>query len=220
MKVACLSDTHGHLPEIPECDLLLLGGDYCPFPKHFQEGWFRQQMAPWLAKISEKTKVVGVAGNHDWIFELHPHLVPKMEWTYLQDSGTEFNGFKIWGTPWQPRFFDWAFNADEPKLTMVWDMIPDDTDILVLHGPPYGYGDKSTFRTNYDGEWPGYEHAGSPSLLKRIEAIKPKLVVAGHIHPGYGRYMIGESTVFINASYVYDANRKYVPRGDIQVVEL
>jgi Icc-related predicted phosphoesterase len=134
-----------------------------------------------------------------------------MEWSYLEDSGIEWNGLKIWGSPWQPRFFDWAFNADEPDLERIWDKIPDDTDILVLHGPPHGYGDKAS-RVNAAG----FEHTGSPSLLERIKAIKPKLAVAGHIHSGYGIYEIGE-TIFVNASLV---NEKYIPTNAVITIEL
>jgi Icc-related predicted phosphoesterase len=208
MKICCASDLHGHLPKVPECDLLLLGGDYCPANKTMQYFWFAKTFAPWLKEISDRVPVIGVSGNHDWMFEdFGPEDWPILRWTYLQDSGTEFQGLKIWGTPWQPRFYDWAFNMDEPDLEKRWALIPDDTDILLLHGPPYGYGDFSPH---------GHEHTGSPSLLKKIEEIKPKLVVAGHIHAGYGRYNIGE-TVFINAAHV---NEQYKPVNALQIVEL
>lgn len=206
MRIAAVSDLHGHFPEIPECDLLLLAGDYCPV-SYGQQHWFRNRFAPWINKVSEKTKIIGVAGNHDMIFQEAPHLVPEMNWTYLQDSGCEFRGLKIYGTPWQPRFFDWAFNADEDELAETWSLIPDDTDILVLHGPPRGYGDFSPF---------GNEHTGSLSLLARIYEIQPKLVVAGHIHSGYGRYEIGD-TVFLNCAMV---DEKYKPVNPAHVIEL
>lgn len=206
MKIACLSDTHGHFPEVPDCDLLLLGGDYCPHTTG-QQWWFKKHFAPWLEELSKRMKIVGVAGNHDLVFETDPELVPAMNWTYLQDSGCEVNGLKIWGSPWQLRFYDWAFNADESQLKEKWDLIPDDTDIVVLHGPPLGYGDLSPY---------GNEHCGSPSLLKRIEDIQPKLVIYGHIHSGYGKYMVGETTC-LNCSLV---NEKYVSVNPIQIVEI
>jgi Icc-related predicted phosphoesterase len=211
MKICCLSDLHGHLPNIPECDLLLLAGDY---PKGWcgeDHWWYRDNFQPWLEYTSQKCKIIGVAGNHDRVFQKNFDSLPKMEWTYLQDSGTEWNGLKIWGSPWQPRFYDWAFNADEAELKQKWDLIPENTDVLVLHGPPHGYGDRAP-RVNEKG----YENTGSPSLLERIKSLKLKLVVAGHIHSGYGRYQIGE-TIFVNAAFV---NEQYIPSHEPIVVEL
>ncbi len=191
MKVCCLSDIHGFLPKVPECDLLILAGDYCPTSNiNKQFAWFNKFFAPWLER--QTAKVIGVAGNHDWIFEKRPESVPEMNWTYLQDSRVTWNGFNFWGSPWQARFWDWAFNADEEFMEHKWSLIPDDTDILILHGPPHGYGDFSPF---------GKVHTGSPSLTKRILEVKPQLVVAGHIHSGYGRYQLEETTI-INAAYV------------------
>lgn len=205
MKVCCLSDTHGFLPDVPDCDLLLLGGDYCR--GHGDPFWYHRQFSPWIAGLAKRMKVIGVAGNHDKIFEEFPDSVPKMDWTYLQDSGVEWQGLNIYGSPWQPRFYDWSFNADEPQLERIWEKIPANTDILLLHGPPHGYGDFSPY---------GREHTGSPSLLRKIQDIRPKLVVAGHIHSGYGRYEIGP-TVFVNASYV---DEQYNPAHPPTIVEI
>jgi Icc-related predicted phosphoesterase len=216
MRVCCLSDLHGHLPEVPECDLLLLGGDYCS--RGYEPWWYRDTLAPWLAGLSKRMTVIGVAGNHDFVFERSPHLVPEMAWTYLQDSGTTFRGMNVWGSPWQPRFYDWAFNADEPELERVWAKIPQGTDILLLHGPPRGYGDRSRYRHNHEDDttWPGYEHAGSPSLTARIEVVKPRLVVCGHIHADYGRYQLG-NTIVVNAAYV---GEQYQPAHEPVLVDL
>lgn len=205
MKVCCVSDLHGYLPTIPDCDLLLIGGDLCRH--HDDWWWYRDTLGPWVNENAKRMKVVAVAGNHDFIFQDLPDMVPKLDWSYLEDSGIEWNGLNIWGSPWQPRFYDWAFNADEPDLERIWQKIPSNTDILLLHGPPRGYGDFSPY---------GKEHTGSPSLLKRIEEIKPKLVVAGHIHSGYGRYMIGE-TIYVNASHV---NEQYKPVNQPWLIEL
>lgn len=206
MKIACLSDLHGYFPEIPECDLLLLGGDYCPTSKD-QLWWYRDFFQPWINKLSTRMKIIGVAGNHDLLFERNPDIIPRMNWTYLQDSGCEFEGFKFWGSPWQTRFYDWAFNADEYEMKQKWAMIPEDTDILLLHGPPRGYGDFSPY---------GKEHTGSQSLTETIERIQPKLVIAGHIHSGYGKYNIGETT-FLNCALV---NEAYKPVNPIQMFEI
>lgn len=205
IKVCCCSDLHGFLPEIPDCDLLVLGGDYCK--DHRNHFWYRDIFKPWIDENANRMKIVGCSGNHDFMFQDTPHLIPKMNWDYLQDNGIAWNGLNIWGSPWQKRFFDWAFNLDEPDLEKKWAFIPDNTDILVLHSPPLGYGDFSSY---------GNEHCGSPSLLKRIEEIKPRLVVFGHVHDSSGIYKIGD-TIAINASYV---NGKYQPTNNPIIVEI
>ncbi|MCI0742983.1 MAG: metallophosphoesterase, partial [Gemmataceae bacterium] len=150
--------------------------------------WLDGPFRSWLRRQPAR-KIIGIAGNHDLLFEREPHLVPRtLPWTYLQDSGARFEGWNIWGTPWQPWFFDWAFNGDPAKLKRQWDLIPDDTDILVVHGPPLGYGDGVPERDHT-------RLCGSPHLLERIRQIKPSLVVFGHIHEGRGVWQLGNTTL-------------------------
>src|SRR6478672_2072725 len=182
--VVAASDLHGYLPDVPPCDLLLLAGDLCPVTDHSsatQAQFLAGPFKDWLERVPAK-HVVGIAGNHDFIFERDPDLVPRgLRWTYLQDAGAGVGGFNVYGTPWQPWFYDWAFNLrPEEELAEKWAMIPDGTDILVCHGPPYGYGDR-TVRG---------DHTGSTSLLERIERVRPRLVVFGHIHEGRGRWTL------------------------------
>ena len=95
---------------------------------------------------------------------------------YLQDSKTEVFGLKIYGTPWQPKFCGWAFNLDRGHALMEkWDQIPDDTDILITHTPPVGYGDLCSTGIR----------AGCVELLTSVQQrIKPKYHIYGHIHEG------------------------------------
>lgn len=205
MRICCISDLHGHLPDVPDCDLLLLGGDY---PRNHNDlNWYKTTFSYWLSNNAKRMKIIGVAGNHDFVFQDKSNKFINMDWTYLEDNGIEWNGLNIYGTPWQPRFYDWAFNADEPDLKKIWSKIPENTDILILHGPPRGFGDFSTY---------GNVHTGSPSLTERIFEIRPKLVVAGHIHSGHGRYQVNE-TLIVNASYV---NERYQPHYPIEIVDL
>src|SRR6266699_514820 len=133
MKIVAVSDMHGFLPDIPECDLLLLAGDLTPVTDHswaFQAQWLDREFRYWL-KAQPARQIIGIAGNHDFIFEQMPELVPQdLAWIYLQDSGTQWEGLNIWGTPWTPVFFDWAFNGQPERLKRQWSFIPDDTDIL------------------------------------------------------------------------------------------
>jgi hypothetical protein len=189
--IVAVSDLHGVLPAIPPCDLLLLGGDLCPTASHHpptQAQWLDGPFRTWLADAPARAKVY-IAGNHDFVFERTPELVPgDLPGIYLQDSMLEWEGLKIWGTPWQPRFFDWAFNLDEPELRLKWALIPTATDVILVHGPPLGYGDAVPSRR-------GVRQTGSPSLLERIDDIKPRLVVFGHIHEGRGVFQRGRSVL-------------------------
>ena len=192
VKVAAASDLHGILPQVPPCDLLLLGGDLCPGWDHscgFQADWLDTDFRKWLEKVPAK-KIVAVAGNHDFVWEQIPEIVPQdLPWTYLQDSGCEWEGLKIWGSPHQKKFGGWAFNLNECDLEEKWDLIPDDTDILILHGPPFGYGDLTI----------DLRREGSPSLTERIKQVKPKLAIWGHIHEARGQWKLGK-TILANVS--------------------
>src|SRR5438105_13436782 len=100
MKIAALSDLHGQLPRnIPACDLLLLAGDLTPVTNHglnFQRDWLDGEFRFWLKRLPAR-KIVGIAGNHDLIFEHSADLVPAdLPWTYLQDSGITWEGLNIW----------------------------------------------------------------------------------------------------------------------------
>jgi hypothetical protein len=185
---------HGQLPRIPECDLLLIAGDICPVMNHdidYQACWLNGNFRRWLWAQPAK-EIVGVAGNHDMIFE--KEKVRALLWTYLCDAMTEKFGLRIFGLPWQKRFHDWAFNLDPPDLALKYEAIPE-CDIIVSHGPPYGYGDIA-----YG------EHHGCPEFTRRIDEIQPKLVVYGHIHCNPGVWTRGKTTL-ANVSVLDDNYR-------------
>jgi Icc-related predicted phosphoesterase len=205
-RIVCTADIHEHLPEIPECDLLLIAGDVSFALKGdlatehaFLEGPF----AEWLERVPAAETVL-IAGNHDQSIEAWG--VPAgLRCHYLEDAGAELCGLKVWGTPWQPWFYDWAFNAPredgERFLAEKFALIPSDADIVICHGPPRGYGDQGK---------------GSSALTDVVQRLQPRLVLAGHIHPGYGRYRLGETEI-INAAYV---DNDYQPANPLVEVEL
>jgi Icc-related predicted phosphoesterase len=216
MKIATLSDTHGRLPpHIDKCDLLLLSGDICPdfhspvrSATNFiqQAKWLSLELKPWLESLPVE-KVIACWGNHDFVGE-HPDYVPtNLPWTLLKDDFFIYKGIKIWGSPWQLPFFDWAFNLSEQALERKYSFIQDDVDIIVSHGPPFMYGD----RTRGSKEHPA-SNCGSISLSEVIQKVKPALVVTGHIHPAYGTYQANEKTIVVNASLV---DENYRPKNDI-----
>ena len=199
MRFACIADLHGRLPDLSglEFDVLLIAGDITPHPaRDFprQIAWLDGKFRRWLERIDRP--VIGCAGNHDIVFQDQPEIVAELNlpWAYLRDSGTRLlNGLYVYGAPWQlPFSHGWTFNLEEPDIRRRWAMIPDDTDILIVHGPPHGHGDWSNY---------GHEHTGSPSLTEWIEEHRPKLICTGHIHEARGVYKIGE-TVVVNSAHV------------------
>lgn len=222
MKICCLSDIHGNLPVIPECDILLLAGDYSPMhSKDIFTDWFLIDFVSWLKECKQRCKyIVGIAGNHDFFFDnnfypkniklnyiynFYKNTVNKHEnWYYLENSSVNIEGFNIYGTPYQKRFYDWAFNLDEEELNKNFEKIPENTDIILTHGPPCGILDKSVYSD---------ERIGSLSLKERALEINAKLVVFGHNHD-CGILKV-ENTIFVNASYVDNA---YVAHGKSPII--
>lgn len=142
MKIVAFSDTHGHhrSVSIPECDLVIFAGDLMTSGyKHFEVKDFGQ----WFSDLPAKHKIL-IAGNHDRLFETDKnYCLSKFssEVTYLEDFYTVIDGLKIWGSPYTPFFYNWAFNRHRGEaIKHHWDLIPHDTDVLVTHGPPYGKG--------------------------------------------------------------------------------
>ncbi len=193
LKCVAISDNHGHLLDIPECDILLIGGDICPVWNHdlfYQRRWLDNDFRLWLEKIPAK-KVVGIAGNHDFIFERLPHLIPEnLRWTYLQDSSIEWEGYNIYGSPWQTGLARWAFYARNEKAIILRDKIPSQTDILITHEPPFGHGD---FLQNG-------EKVGCKFLKEKIEKNNFLVNITGHIHESRGKFKLKNTTVLNVAS--------------------
>jgi predicted phosphohydrolase len=145
----------------------------------------------WLAGLPHRHKVV-IAGNHDFLFEGEPErarrLLPSA--IYLRDEGVELDGFRFWGSPWQPWFHDWAFNLPRgPALAAKWALIPARTDVLLTHGPPHGILDRTV----------AGEPVGCEELTLALARVRPRLHVFGHIHEAYGR-LERDGTLFVNAS--------------------
>ena len=212
-RIVCISDTHGrheHLTSkgmgsiLPEGDLLLHAGDLTNVGGKGEV----QGVLDWLIEIAPRYThgVVFIAGNHDRGFDPKYNLEgdTKPEYlkqrlqdlngvTYLENSSCMIDGIKIWGSPITPWFYGdrWAFNKHRgDEINEVWRGIPDDTDIIITHGPAKGYGD---FTVN------DRSHVGCEHLRYRIHEIKPKLHVFGHIHEGAG--VIKEVDItYINAS--------------------
>lgn len=211
VRVVCISDTHGMHRQlnVPAGDILLNAGD---ITRSGEPGQIEDYLA-WLGEQPHPHKVL-VAGNHD--ITLHTDYYQR-SWRrfhrrygrpldhgqtrtllqqspavhYLEDELVEVAGLRIYGSPWQPTFYDWAFNATRgPEISRYWSRIPDRVDVLVTHGPPLGRGDLTA--TGH--------RAGCLDLLQTIQGrVRPRFHVFGHIHEGYGASTDGQTT-YVNAS--------------------
>jgi predicted phosphohydrolase len=189
MRIVCLSDTHGthERLRVPGGDVLIHAGDFSMNGRPEEIERFDR----WLARLPHAHKIV-VAGNHDFLFEHEPEQAHALLGSalYLRDSLVEVAGLRIWGSPWQPWFHDWAFNLQRgPEIAAKWALIPAGIDVLVTHGPPEKILDRTI----------GREDVGCGDLLRELERVRPRLHVFGHIHEGYGRVERG-GTIYVNAS--------------------
>ena len=205
MRIVALSDQHGYLPEIPQCDLLIVAGDVCPdqFGPFLagndpdqQKAWFDRHVRPWFANAPATHKIL-TWGNHDWCGQActflsdSPARTSTAELQILVDEATTVptsdGVISVWATPWSNQFMNWAFMKAPAALKAIYAQIPKRIDILVSHQPPFGHGDH-----NFN-LWSGrVEHLGSRELLEAIDRVRPKLVICGHIHDGHGRTEHGE----------------------------
>lgn len=180
-----ISDTHGKHRDLNlgPADILIHAGDLTGDGSLDDLKDFND----WLGTLDILTKII-VAGNHDWCFYHRKEESIRIltNAIYLEDSGVMVDGIKFWGSPWQPEFHNWAFNLRRgPDLKKHWDLIPNDTDILITHSPPYKVGDMTSIGL----------HEGCKDLMNAVRRIQPSLHVFGHIHEAYGIY-----NNFINAS--------------------
>jgi len=206
MKITLISDTHNKhkfvTNDLPGGDLLIHAGDISSMGYEHEI----REFCKWFNNIDNYTHKVFIAGNHDWGFQNNLEIVKEIldfyeNITYLQDNSTLLGEdmVSVYGSPWQPEFYNWAFNLPRQgvELKEKWDNIPNNTDILITHGPAYGYVDKVIGRT---------ENLGCELLTEKIKELKPKIHVCGHIHTGYG-YTFDGDTHYINASVL---NESYV----------
>lgn len=201
-----------------------------------QSKWFKEVFTRWLDNLPV-SQVVFIAGNHDFFLQTEEGIKVVEEYeeenpgvTYLQDMMTplytdDLGTITIYGSPWTPNLPGWAFQAWDdvapsaenlasyqralvpipPSSEELYEKIPENLDILISHGPPQGYGDKV---------W--YEHTGSQRLLEAIRKKKPRVVICGHIHEGFGQYQVGDTTLYC----VPYLDRDYSPTHSIVEVKL
>ena len=202
MKIACISDTHSLHHQMkynmPEADILCIAGDFTNVGAKADVISFGN----WLSKLPYKKKII-IAGNHDWCFANHSKK-KSSEWlmqdksiVYLENSEYIYNGIKFYGSPITPTFCNWAFMADRgEQIKKYWDNIPEDTDVLITHGPP---------KHILDPDRNGFS-VGDEDLLLKIAELSNKNLKAhifGHLHGGYGTKIL-DNIHYVNAAICDD----------------
>lgn len=219
MKIVAMADVHNTFKfSIPDGDVLVVCGDLT-YTGALSE---LRTTAEYLAKLPHPNKIV-VAGNHDFCLEgrqfRHPFVKPALRieaedilfengLKYLYGTSIVIDGLKFFGGPWTPVYHDWAFNLNPQEREAVWATTPDDVDVLLSHGPPYGYGDLTTHG----------QRVGCEALLNAIDAKRPRVVCFGHIHEDVGQWTRGSSRL-INCSVGYPVYRG-MPQHQPVVFEL
>jgi len=226
MNIVFISDTHTFHREMYEfldedekqkfnsADAIIHTGDFTNIGSYKDVISFLE----WMEELPHKYKII-IAGNHDFFFDTEIDLIynpnhiiydnndislllneyPSV--IYLNNTHTYIDDIKVWGSPINLFFGNWAFNRRKGSdINKYWDMIPDDTDIIMTHGPVFGILDE------INGE-----HVGDEGLLSAVDKIKPKIFVSGHIHEQHG-IEIKNGVKYINSSILDDRYKlKYKP---------
>ena len=187
MRFVHLSDTHNQhhlMMDLPEADIIVHSGDISFAGSEEEVVDFIQ----WFMLLPNKYKIF-IAGNHDdCLFGANIDGLPE-NCFYLCNSSVTIEDFKFYGLP--------MFMEDVivGKYDEIIKKIPDDTDILITHQPPYGILD---FSEN--------THYGDRVLLQTVMQIHPRYHLFGHIHNACGIEK-GKVTIFSNAAIVDDEYR-------------
>lgn len=196
MKLVCLSDTHGTHESInvPDGDVLIHSGDLTNFGTLVD----LIEVADWMKNKQHKHKIM-ICGNHEKEVSENTQVVKNIfeprGIKVLHEKTLIIDGVKFWGQPRTPEFCGWGWSYfPGQEAEEIWARMPDDTDILICHGPPLGIADACPAGVNK------LKHVGCPAQLKRIQVVKPKLVICGHIHYSYGVHSTDFETVVINAA--------------------
>lgn len=210
MRIYFYSDSHGQHNRInipKDIDVAVFCGDCSNHPNPYQNENEIRLFMEWYRRFPAKHKLM-TWGNHDTSAALglidgarYPEI------TILNHSGVTINGLNFFGSPWTPRFGEWAFMKNRNKMSVIWDSIPDDVDVLFSHGPPKGILDLAL---DIDDRKTVVQ-VGCKSLYNRVRQINPKIHAFGHIHQSkelrnYGVFKDGGDTTFINCAVASHAD--------------
>lgn len=182
MKILHISDTHGKHHSVTgliKADMIIHSGDIA------EDGTEEEVLdfLNWFCDLDYQHKIF-VAGNHDFCLDGEQIEGLPENCHYLCNSGIEIEEIKFWGIPY---FLSNELNGD---TTQIMAKIPNETDILITHRPPYGildFDDNNNF--------------GCVDLLQGVQKIVPKYHLFGHVHASCGVEK-SQHTIFVNSSLV------------------
>lgn len=115
LTIAATADLHGHLPEIPDCDVFIIAGDITNTP---------EEIEAWLYGVN--CEVIAISGNIEK--QEMMKVAKRLPWTWADDARVEIGGYRFYGAP--------ALRG------MARRQVPKDTQVLITHVPPYGILDE------------------------------------------------------------------------------
>lgn len=201
VRIVATSDTHTKHKEVPvpDGDIFIHAGDLTGLGNYHEY----ISVGNWFRKLKDQFKYrIMIAGNHDFSLMINKRVIMHdhfdSEVIYLEDSGIKLDGIYFYGSPWTPQYRSWAFMQDDADLSRYYAHIPNDVDVLITHGPPFGILDKEEDQ----------ERCGSRTLLNRVKELKNlKHHIFGHIHESYGEEKIDDVTFHnvcaLNGNYRY-----------------
>lgn len=222
MKIGIISDTHGFHYNFTDqinnldVDVLVHAGDATAHGTQQELNQFVQ----WLSSFTHIKHKLFVGGNHDEVIEQTNNNFGKyhvltafckeLAVTYIHHRLVEIEGVKFWGSSMSPAFMNWYNMYKREDGEILWKLIPDDTNVLITHTPPFNVLDE------VEG-WGG-GHVGCEALLARVdnELKELKLHCFGHIHNSHGSIKINNTT-FVNGALL---NEQYKPANKPIVVEI
>ncbi len=197
MKIICISDTHNKHEDLilPDGDCIIHAGDFT------EAGTKKETLSflKWFSSTPYEHKIF-IAGNHDFYFQKKPHklsqIIPQ-NIRYLEDSGATIENINFWGSPYTPGDNSWAFMKNRGKsISHHWNKIPENTDILITHSPPFGILDELDNKTM----------VGCKNLTEKLTELNLSHHIFGHVHNDYGKVK-REDTIFINSSSLDETYR-------------
>ena len=168
LKIVAISDTHGLLPDLPECDVVCCACDISPLEyqsNHTQMvSWFCLEFLPWVEKLPCK-KFVMISGNHDFFLQnIHRRLID------------ESDGYKR---------YTWRSASDVMKKLLPGNLRSKYNKLIYLCDSSFEYEGKRFYGTPWIADlsrWAFY--LDNDSLMEKYKNIPKKCdVIITHMPP-------------------------------------